>query len=170
MTALRDALLGLDPSNDTHWTKAGLPALNHLEGVTGGSVTRAAVDALVPNGATREDWAGAVEAMVAAGAPDAEAAPEANGTDSVADDDRAAQSEPAHYEPYVAGIVQVTTAEPHDGAEVSAAIVVKVNDDGSVNLRLFSANGGADGFLAGVNFRDLTGDEDAPRPFWEWPY
>lgn len=36
-----NALRGLDPRIDEHWTKAGLPALEHLEGVLGYNVTRA---------------------------------------------------------------------------------------------------------------------------------
>ena len=36
-----NALRGLDPRVDAHWTKAGLPALDHLESVLGYNVTRA---------------------------------------------------------------------------------------------------------------------------------
>ncbi len=35
-----DALRGLDPRVDDHWTKAGLPALDHLESVLGYNVSR----------------------------------------------------------------------------------------------------------------------------------
>ena len=185
MTALRDALIGLDPSNDTQWTKAGLPALNHLEGVTGEPVTRAAVDALLPNDANREGWAGALDAMATVDgvkidetvgidpallSPATDPDPASIASAAGILDDAYATGDAISYEPTVSSVVQVTTAEPHDGAETSAAIVVKVNDDGSVNLRVFSANGGADGFLSGVKYRDLTGDEDQPLPFWEWPY
>ena len=42
---LADALASLDPTNNEHWTKTGLPAMSVLEELTGGSLTREDVNA-----------------------------------------------------------------------------------------------------------------------------
>ena len=46
--------------------------------------------------------------------------------------------------------VTANVLQPFDGETAVAAIVVKVNDDGSANLKLLAPNGGEDGFVTGV--------------------
>lgn len=46
--SLADAVAALDDNNDDHWTDGGKPDLKALAGLTGGSVSRADVDALSP--------------------------------------------------------------------------------------------------------------------------
>jgi hypothetical protein len=62
-TAVREALLKLDPANEEHWTDAGLPSVNAVRDIAGfPDVSRADIKALAPN-LTREE-----AAKVAAGA------------------------------------------------------------------------------------------------------
>lgn len=57
---LRKAVLGLDPADDSHWTKEGKPAMTAVEKLYGSSgLTRADVDAAAP-GFTREKAKAAV--------------------------------------------------------------------------------------------------------------
>ena len=58
---LREALEKLSHLDDSHFTKGGLPDLNHLKEATGGKVTREDVEALVGK-KTRTDYEG--EALV----------------------------------------------------------------------------------------------------------
>jgi hypothetical protein len=51
-------------------------------------------------------------------------------------------------------IVLVTLGAPFDGETEVVGIVVKVNDDGSINARLFAPNGGTDGFVTGARHAD----------------
>ena len=44
---LEQALDALDPDNDAHWTKTGLPDLNTLKEMTGAAVTRAQINEVV---------------------------------------------------------------------------------------------------------------------------
>lgn len=53
-TKLQKAVLGLDPADDTHWTKDGKPAMTAVEKLYGSAaITRADVEAVAP-GWTRE--------------------------------------------------------------------------------------------------------------------
>jgi len=53
-TKLQKAVLGLDPADDTHWTKDGKPAMTAVEKLYGSAgITRADVEAVAP-GHTRE--------------------------------------------------------------------------------------------------------------------
>lgn len=53
-TRLQEALNGLDPKNDLHWTQKGLPSLQVLETILGGGgVTRKEIEAAIP-GFSRE--------------------------------------------------------------------------------------------------------------------
>lgn len=45
---LRDAIAGLDPANDAHWTQDGQANCNRLEAVVGFNVTRAMVKQVAP--------------------------------------------------------------------------------------------------------------------------
>jgi hypothetical protein len=45
---LRNAVLGLDPSNDAHWTSAGRPAIAAVEAALGKPITRAQIEAALP--------------------------------------------------------------------------------------------------------------------------
>lgn len=49
MTTLKQALKTLDPKNDEHWTAGGLPRVDVLEQLTGGSVTRDEIEAAAPD-------------------------------------------------------------------------------------------------------------------------
>lgn len=50
--SLGDAIGGLDPENDAHWTSNNLPSLDHLTEVTGAKVSRGEVEAIA-DGYTR---------------------------------------------------------------------------------------------------------------------
>ncbi len=53
-TKLQKAVLGLDPADDTHWTKDGKPAMTAVEKLYGSAgITRADVEAVAP-GHTRD--------------------------------------------------------------------------------------------------------------------
>lgn len=53
-TKLQKAVMGLDPADDTHWTKDGKPAMTAVEKLYGSAgITRADVEAVAP-GHTRE--------------------------------------------------------------------------------------------------------------------
>ena len=53
-TKLQKAVLGLDPTDDTHWTKDGKPAMTAVEKLYGSAgITRADVEAVAP-GYTRD--------------------------------------------------------------------------------------------------------------------
>lgn len=54
-----------------------------------------------------------------------------------------------------------------DGEEMASAIVVKVNDDGSVNLKVLAPNGGADIFITGVRHRS---EFDEPPAVATWDH
>lgn len=45
---IRAAVDGLDPANDDHWTKAGLPDVKAVEAALGADVTRAQIEAAAP--------------------------------------------------------------------------------------------------------------------------
>lgn len=45
---IKAAVEGLDPKNDEHWTKAGLPEVKAVEAALGAQVTRAQIEAAVP--------------------------------------------------------------------------------------------------------------------------
>lgn len=62
-TRLQDALKALDPKDDSHWTKAGLPALVAVElSLGGGQVTRKEIETAIP-GFTREVAAAAQQPL-----------------------------------------------------------------------------------------------------------
>ena len=46
---LQEALSGLDASDDDHWTKSGLPAVEAVDLLLGGSVTRADIERAAPD-------------------------------------------------------------------------------------------------------------------------
>lgn len=74
--------------------------------------------------------------------------------------------------PALGSIVHAFHAQPIDGEGDGgvAAIVVKVNDDGSLNLRCFAPNGGADPFVTGVRRKsDVEAMEDGPDKTRLWP-
>ena len=45
---IKAAIEGLDPKNDKHWTKAGLPEVDAVKAALGADVTRAQIDAAAP--------------------------------------------------------------------------------------------------------------------------
>lgn len=46
---IRAAILMLDPDDDTHWTKEGLPAMEAVERMLGRDTTRVAINAAAPD-------------------------------------------------------------------------------------------------------------------------
>lgn len=46
---IKAAIEGLDPKNDEHWTKAGLPEVKAVEAALGADVTRAQIEAAAPD-------------------------------------------------------------------------------------------------------------------------
>jgi len=76
--SLQDAIANLNPSNDEHWTKSGLPDLDTLRTMTGnGDLSRGDVDAVVPSGFNRSN---------------AHAAPTPGGTGAAGEDDMGSQA------------------------------------------------------------------------------
>lgn len=49
LQTLEEALNSLDPEDEAHWTKGGLPNLKVLSELTGTTVTRADIDAIIPD-------------------------------------------------------------------------------------------------------------------------
>lgn len=72
-------------------------------------------------------------------------------------------------------IVTLTVPGPGvEGVAEVAAVIAKVNDDGSINARAFSPNGGADPFFTGLKSKadhDALAEDDPGRHLasWDWP-
>lgn len=143
--SLEEAIGQLDPTNDDHWTAAGLPSLAILKTLTGNtSLTRDEVDAI---GRVRDS----------AGTTEGETEP--------------APSEPpelgAHVLAYAPPRQEGKGAHDggFDGDDTAVAIVVKTYEDGSVNLKVLAPNGGADIFVTGAKQR-TDGSETVAT--WDW--
>jgi hypothetical protein len=179
---LEQALATLDPDDDAAWTADGLPRMDVLEALIGDkSITREQVDAI---GFTREK-ARQYRAEAAANAP---------GAAGVTDETESTEGVPPavpkpETETLKAGdVAEIYTPAPEigdivdayappkdpatgahdggfDGEMMAAAIVVKVNDDGTVNLRVFAPNGGADISVTGVHHHS---EYDTPPNVVTW--
>lgn len=74
----------------------------------------------------------------------------------------------AHNAAILGNFVQVTTASQlKDGTLVHAALVLSVNEDASLNLRVFANAGLVDYTYAGVKHQEDAGD--SPVAYWTWP-
>ena len=177
---LIDALRLLDFDNADHWNKDGSPSMDALQHLTGDkTITREDVDKIT-NGAKRPT--GPADAI-----PDVFRAPATNegkakepltgtGTVSQGTGTGAAQGDLAPQVPSKGRIVTVFAGggASFDGDAEAAAIVARVNDDGSLNVRVISPNGGADQFVTGLKTKaelDALPEGDAGRnvSFWDWP-
>lgn len=73
-------------------------------------------------------------------------------------------------------IVSLRFGKPFDGSDTAAGLVVKVEDDDSINVKAFAPNGGSDHTFTGVLYREVVdampdgADKNAARSCtWEWP-
>lgn len=97
---LKEALENLSHLDDNHFTKGGLPDLNHLKEATGGNVTRGDVEALIGK-KTRTDYEG--EALVDKPPVD----PETGEPDVDAEEGKAAIAEPHKASPAVVAATMI---------------------------------------------------------------
>lgn len=159
------AVMALDDGNDSHWLESGQPAMSAVEAIFGDTTpTRAEVAAV---GRVRVN-AGQVGG-VTSGSPD----PLPPGTTSTP------TSTPASAPTVTVTpgrIVLVKPASGIDGEAGAVGIVVKVNGDGSVNVKAFSPNGGADVTFTGVRHAAEVeampegADRNAAAScVWDWP-
>lgn len=146
-SVLENVLRGLDPDLNDHWTQAGEPLLAYLNQMTSTDVSRAEVDAIT-DGTKREAWAEWSATKWPAPTPPDE--PPADGVARLGDD----------------VLVTFPADQPFDGANEATGKVVLVLPDGSINVRVFAPNGGADQFLTGV--RHLSALDGLPEGAAEW--
>lgn len=191
-----DALNKLDPDNDAHWTADGLPDVDVMEALTGNiwlsrgdingfpidrATAKASKDAAVPLVPPVPDPAPADAPAVP---PDptppvaASPPPDAVPADPAPVDPPAPETPPATSPSQKIGrrrIVDLYFSEGHPYAE-SIGLVVKVADDGALNVYAFAPDGGAPGFFTGVRNRaDVAAMPDGPdknaaqSTTWDWP-
>lgn len=169
-----DALASLDPTNDGHWTATGQPAVAAVSLlVSDANVSRADIDAAAPNWSRTHPSNDPIVPDAGAGPAETANLPPATPTPQPPINlDVALPTKTARQLPSMGRMVHVHLPEEFDGQNESAGLVVRVNEeDGSVALRIFAANGGADAYSSTVPYID---DVDPSIPVenqmhWYWP-
>jgi hypothetical protein len=172
---LREAVNKLDDADDAHWNADGTAKMEAVEAIFGDSTpTRAEVDAI---GRLRE--AGFQKS--AENDPNPAPPPAPTNIDNPRPP---APNPPATATP---GRIVTLTFDPKrdaegkptfsfDGEHVAAAVVTRVYDDGSINVKAFAPNGGADQAFTGVRHKadvdampDGADKNAAMSVTWDWP-
>ncbi len=139
---LKEAVASLDDANDEHWTGAGLARVDVIEGLTGEQHTREEVDAI---GRTRQHE-------------------QHGGSGSQLGD----VDEP----PTIGDDVMICWPEGQkfDGEQKALGKVLKIGDDGTLNVKVFGPNGGADAFFTGVRSKEAydAAEENSPDRRLPW--
>lgn len=172
---LAEAIATLDPANDEHWTQGGLAKMEYLEGLTGGNLTRAEVDAasaprradLQPNdgqdGGTVEQQKQTLDEGLAAGPnPGIEEIGEGSITETapavsstVSDTSRVVQQ---------GDEVVLHVRSPINGRTDVPAAVLKINQDGTIAVRIPD-----NGFGQPQDFSPVYNQPQNGEFWWSWP-
>lgn len=170
---LRAAVAALDDGNDNHWNIDGKPNMLAVEAFFGDATpTREEVDAI---GRVRNAAKSSAE-------PAASSLPLPPGVDlnppAVNELPPVEQppKPPATVTPCRLVMLTFDAARPFDGEVHVPGLVLKVFEDGTINVKAFAPNGGADVTVTGVHHVDdaLAMPEGADRNAamsctWDWP-
>ncbi len=143
------AVASLDDDNPDHWTQAGLPKVEVIQQLTGQTegVNRETIDAF---GRSRK----------------------VDGADDQQQASAGEQNEPGDL---LGSTVKVCWPgeQTFDGEQEAVGLVVKVAEDGTLNVKALAPNGGADQTITGLvsaEDHDQIGDDDPAKnlPWWDY--
>lgn len=167
--AIGDAVSKLDDADDSHWLDDGRPRMEAVEATFGDTTpTREEVDKV-----------GRVRVLHASEAnnPNATTAVDSTNAGAGADLSPVKEQPKQSVTPGRMVTLRFPDERPFDGATVAAGVVVNTEfDDGSINVKAFAPNGGADVTFTGVRYRpdveamDEGADKNAAMSCtWDWP-
>lgn len=168
--AILDALAKLDPTNDEQWTGAGLPQVAAVALLAGlPTLTRAEIVDAAPA------WTRVNLSANPPPQPAIDTATAGNpgltptGTSTINLD--APTAAVAAALPSMGRIVHVHLPEAFDGANECPALVLRLNDDGSIATRIFAPHGGADAYSSNVLYIDDVDPSISVESqiYWYWP-